>query len=220
MADPVTLMVLGRIVERSFIAAGGLLALWFGYRLFSIISTDRSRAELEGAGFALKAERIGPGIFFALFGACLLGYALSTQISITSSIDVRDLVAAGEDEPRQAAPQALAMSISGFSPSQTAEAPPAIVAVNTLAGIADRQGEGSTSLTGQDYRNFLRSIPALESIRRAYIDPIFGVGAFDTAMAIQAQCADNQPSCQAYLQDPQNAERHTRILDILSATLP
>ena len=77
MSDPLTWAIVGRIVERSLIVIGGILAIWFGFRLFDKISKENSTARLEGAGITFEADRMGPGVFFR----CSVHYCWATHYS-------------------------------------------------------------------------------------------------------------------------------------------
>jgi hypothetical protein len=82
---PVDLAVLNRIL----ITLSGALAIFLGYRLFFVVPLDR---DSKGA-FRIKdiAEvslvRVGPGVFFAFFGAALLAYSLHQQMQFEATIE-------------------------------------------------------------------------------------------------------------------------------------
>ena len=60
-----------------------MLCLFLGYRLFVAYAADVTKAEITGKGFKFKAERVGPGIFFAAFGAAVLVYSLISPVHIS-----------------------------------------------------------------------------------------------------------------------------------------
>jgi hypothetical protein len=70
-----------RMAERLVIVAGGILALFFGYRLFTIanLSSDSS-AKVKAKVIEISATKIGPGIFFAAFGTYILWSAMTQPI--------------------------------------------------------------------------------------------------------------------------------------------
>ncbi|HEX5321929.1 MAG TPA: hypothetical protein VFW46_22425 [Stellaceae bacterium] len=77
-------VILSRSVERGLLVLVGGLAIYLGYHLFVVIpGHDRSegRIRLPG-GVSIFLTRIGPGVFFALFGCALVGYAISRPVDL------------------------------------------------------------------------------------------------------------------------------------------
>ncbi|MCP4318034.1 MAG: hypothetical protein GY789_18935 [Hyphomicrobiales bacterium] len=73
----------------------GLMAVFLGYRLFIELPLRRegeSKLDLPG-GVSIMLSRIGPGIFFALFGAGMIIYSIMKPIEIT---DIAEQVATAE----------------------------------------------------------------------------------------------------------------------------
>jgi hypothetical protein len=62
---------------------GGFFA-WLGYRLFlDVTSKQTSSGEFKlPSGVAVHLTRVGPGIFFALFGAAVVCYSLYSRVTI------------------------------------------------------------------------------------------------------------------------------------------
>jgi hypothetical protein len=80
--DPITL----RAVERILAIAIGGLSILLGYRLFLAIPEQR-----DGSGtfrlpwnISVGLARVGPGVFFALFGAAVVGYSLHGAVHIVA----------------------------------------------------------------------------------------------------------------------------------------
>lgn len=64
-------------LERLAITALGGLAIWLGYKLFFLILESNSIIEAQASGgYKLKLSKIGPGIFFCLFGTLLVGFSI------------------------------------------------------------------------------------------------------------------------------------------------
>jgi hypothetical protein len=88
--DPQSLVIVLRMVERILgVAIGGLL-IYFGYRLFLDLRGKRGREAGSGdftlaGGNKLKLSKVGPGVFFALFGAGLIVYSLTRSVSLTTT---------------------------------------------------------------------------------------------------------------------------------------
>jgi hypothetical protein len=77
------IVVVMRSLEKIAAVAGGILAVWIGYKLFSLVP-HRAEGEAKIAfpgGFSLFATRVGPGVFFALFGTGLIAYTVTSPVS-------------------------------------------------------------------------------------------------------------------------------------------
>ncbi len=81
--ENMVLAIIVRAVERLLVVAIGGLAIYFGYRLFlSMPSRDRSTGKLElPGGTSIMLSRVGPGVFFALFGAVVIGLSFHYNVS-------------------------------------------------------------------------------------------------------------------------------------------
>src|SRR5262245_60510624 len=72
-----------RMIERIIISLGGILSVYLGYKLFYIatVKTD-SGGSFKSALFSASFTKVGPGVFFALFGAYVMATSITTQIDI------------------------------------------------------------------------------------------------------------------------------------------
>lgn len=80
--DAVGTLHLSRTIERILIVLFGGLSIVLGWNLFRAGVVADQRADLEGASFTVRLIRVGPGVFFALFGAGILVMAMSTVIEV------------------------------------------------------------------------------------------------------------------------------------------
>lgn len=83
------MVIIFRMVERILgVLIGGVL-IYFGYRLFLSLAgkggRDHAAGEFSFAGNKIKLSRVGPGVFFALFGAGLIVFSLVKPVSLTVS---------------------------------------------------------------------------------------------------------------------------------------
>jgi hypothetical protein len=72
-----------RGVERLLIAGAGLFLAYMGYRLF-LQMPDKSDAQgrvILPGNISVYVSRVGPGVFFALFGTVLLGVLARMQVT-------------------------------------------------------------------------------------------------------------------------------------------
>jgi hypothetical protein len=78
-------VVLTRATERILLVLVGALAIYLGYLLFRNIPNAPRTARGEGkielpGGVSIFLTRIGPGVFFALFGIAVVGYSVTKPI--------------------------------------------------------------------------------------------------------------------------------------------
>jgi hypothetical protein len=70
-----------RMIERLAIVAGGIVAIYLGYRLFVIANLpSESGAKLKVKAVEITVTKIGPGIFFAALGSYILWTAMTQPI--------------------------------------------------------------------------------------------------------------------------------------------
>lgn len=66
-------LILFRAIERLAVVASGLLLIYFGYRLFlALPAVHGSDGKLEMPSTSVTVSKVGPGVFFAVFGTFLL----------------------------------------------------------------------------------------------------------------------------------------------------
>ena len=113
-------VILSRSTERVLLVLVGALAICLGYRLFVVIPAhERSegRIRLPG-GVSIFLTRIGPGVFFALFGCALIGFAVSRPVDLTVPAD---LAAAGPAAVRYTGFGETVAAAAGAGPIADAE---------------------------------------------------------------------------------------------------
>jgi len=80
--------------ERILIVLFGGLSLFFGWNLFRVGVMQEQRAEFKNGDVSVTLQKVGPGIFFALFGSCILVVAMSN--TFRDSEETRSLENGGE----------------------------------------------------------------------------------------------------------------------------
>ena len=106
-------------MERVLLVLAGALAIYLGYRLFlAIPAADRSegRISLPG-GVSIFLTRIGPGVFFALFGCALIGYSVGQPIDVTVPVGLAATRSADAGEAMQPSRGALPRFRRGQAPN-------------------------------------------------------------------------------------------------------
>jgi hypothetical protein len=79
------------VFYRVLIVIGGILSIYFGYRLFYIDKQTQGDLQIKkGENYELRLRDVAPGVFFALFGALVLGFSLLNGLTFKSG-DVPDL---------------------------------------------------------------------------------------------------------------------------------
>ncbi len=81
--------VILRCIERILVVCFSGLAIYLGYRLFSQIPdrTDAKGKVVLPGGISIYITRVGPGMFFALFGLIVLSLSLHYSVKIQKDVD-------------------------------------------------------------------------------------------------------------------------------------
>src|SRR5438132_11648139 len=97
--DPQSMVIAFRMIERILgVLIGGFL-IYLGYRLFLGLSAKRGREGGSGdftfaGGNKIKLSKVGPGVFFALFGAGLIVFSIMRPVSLSVSSPAANPLAA------------------------------------------------------------------------------------------------------------------------------
>lgn len=116
-------VVLTRASERMLLVLVGALAIYLGYNLFlRMPNAVRGKHDGEGkielpGGVSIFLTRVGPGIFFALFGIAVIGYSVTRPVNL--------------DFP---APTTTVASAGGLHFSGIAQSEPAKIPVQAVVG--------------------------------------------------------------------------------------
>jgi hypothetical protein len=99
--DSVDAMLLMRMVERLLGLLSGALCVVLGYRLFINLpeKTDSAGKVVLPGGVSIWLSRVGPGIFFALFGAAIVAYSFASTVRVTNE---QNAPRASSDTPGEA----------------------------------------------------------------------------------------------------------------------
>jgi hypothetical protein len=110
-------VTLARAAERLMLVLAGMLAIYLGYRLFTQIpSADKSEGRLKlPGGISIYLTRVGPGVFFALFGCGIIGYSVTRPFDLKIPAEIAAV--------RPGAAEAAAgrsIQLTGFGPALAA----------------------------------------------------------------------------------------------------
>jgi hypothetical protein len=135
--DPLLAVIYTRAAERIIAVLAGILAIWVGYRLFALVpdrKEGQGKLSLPG-GFEFIASRIGPGIFFALFGAGLIAYSVTKPVSFSQPAEV--LADAGSGPVGQSVTFSSIGQRGGTGPGGPAALPRGSLPRETVIGTLD-----------------------------------------------------------------------------------
>ena len=93
--DDITFLT--RMGERLLGVLIGGMSVFLGYRLFAKLpdKTDSAGKLILPGGISIFLSRVGPGVFFALFGAAIVATAFSRGVETTSRVSVATTDASG-----------------------------------------------------------------------------------------------------------------------------
>jgi hypothetical protein len=85
--DPLILTIVIRGIERLLVVLAGGLAIYLGYRLFiAMPNAERGSGKVNlPGGVSIFLSRVGPGVFFSLFGAIVIGLSLQFGVSFNDA---------------------------------------------------------------------------------------------------------------------------------------
>lgn len=85
--DPLILTIVTRALERLLVVLAGGLSIYLGYRLFiAMPNAERGSGKVSlPGGVSIFLSRVGPGVFFSLFGAVVIGLSLQFGVSFNDA---------------------------------------------------------------------------------------------------------------------------------------
>ncbi len=104
-----------RSIERILVVCFSGISIYLGYRLFSQIpeKTDTEGKIILPGGISIYMSRVGPGVFFALFGLIVLALSLYFSVSIKNTPGgPKILVASANQSAGATSPETIYRGIS------------------------------------------------------------------------------------------------------------
>ena len=155
-----------RFVERLLAVALGGLAVYLGYRLFSLVpqSKDSEGRVTLANDFSIVVSRVGPGVFFALFG--IFAIILSLYQGISYEVQTNN-----DDRPLE---KSVGYHGAGPSPTQNendARHDARMLLRREIAFLNSLPGFLTPDLPVQDESEFKR---AIARIKVALMKPVWG----------------------------------------------
>lgn len=158
-------VVLTRAAERLLLVLVGAMAVYLGYNLFRQMPNARrgkgadqgeGKIELPG-GVSIFLTRIGPGVFFALFGFAVIGYSVTRPIQLNLPA------------PSATATGVSASSGGGVSYSGVGQRDPGPVARAPSASIAGPEPEIVVAKLNGAYQEAQKRLNTVEAIELAQV---------------------------------------------------
>jgi hypothetical protein len=122
--DNSQIVLWGRTIERLLTVGFSGLSIVLGWSLFKARLLKDQTAEFTSKSWTLRLERVGPGIFFALFGVLGLLYAQMHPLHLT-----------GDDKARSSAESRGGIEVNYSGPGRD-DARNELRAINTIDSIA------------------------------------------------------------------------------------
>ncbi|MDX2440288.1 MAG: hypothetical protein QNK40_07010 [Desulfobacterales bacterium] len=69
--------------ERILIVAAATICILLGYKLFKIVSQQESEGKFKLGNLSVTLTKVGPGVFFSLFGAYVLFHSVTHPLIMT-----------------------------------------------------------------------------------------------------------------------------------------
>ena len=111
MVDALLLM---RMVERLFGLLAGGLCVVLGYQLFIRLpeKADSSGKVVLPGGISIWLSRVGPGIFFALFGSAIVAYSFASTVKVSDELTAMPVRASASGPTGAAATVATTQAVT------------------------------------------------------------------------------------------------------------
>ena len=148
--------ILWRGLERLIAMAIGALSIALGYHLFRIGVVDGQEGVIEKGGFKLHLVKVGPGVFFSLFGAMLVGYVAYAQLELREVEESVDRIQGSEDTA--GARRRREIEIIGYFSARVDKLREFVPATNSLREIAADLNENLRSSVSADVRDLLNRL--------------------------------------------------------------
>ena len=98
-----SIIMWGRVIERMFIVLFSGVSLVLGWHLFIKGVIPDQEAEGGFGDWKITLRRVGPGVFFALFGSIIFAFSLSHPLEIgKDSVTISNLPGPGGNDPTKA----------------------------------------------------------------------------------------------------------------------
>ena len=144
-------------VERLVAMAIGALSIALGYHLFRVGVVGDQEGIFEKGDFKLHLVRVGPGVFFSLFGAVLVGYVAYVQVELREVVEFVDTKQKPASVPAEPI-QRRTIEVVGYSPGRVGELRRLIPATNSLRDIVKELNSSLRPSASKGVRDLLNRL--------------------------------------------------------------
>lgn len=157
------IFALGRVIERLVICTFAGISLALGWNLFRVGVVTQQSADLSAKGWRVNLKRVGPGVFFALFGSAVLALSLHSPLSLPLR-PATDSVSGSQDGKKDEPTATYAHE------TDPEVAKSWVASINTVEYIATREKLGSQA----EQQAMARAKMTLAQLRDALVIRQFG----------------------------------------------
>jgi len=210
-----------RALERIMATGVGGLSIYLGYYLFKLGVVEAQSAEFENGNFKLRLIKVGPGVFFSLFGAALIAYVTYQhpkleQIATTAQGFAVESSAANDGTAEPGSGQSGApftvRTYAGFSSGTAEELGKFVPAINTLRETSSKLFQRLSPEADEETRALLNALTQAAGSLNAYKDlAIFNF----VPSAVHDACRDEQ----AVMPEGYNRDTCKKLRELEESTL-
>jgi hypothetical protein len=183
-------LIVFRGIERLLIIIFSGLSLVLGWHLFKIGILSEQKSEIKAGDVFIRLQKVGPGVFFALFGVAVFIYALSSPVNFEFLNHV---------EPKPGTDKTPHLDGKGSYFSQDQEKYLVLSkSINTIKIIYDTTAP--PNISNSDKRLLNAAIANLEKERDLWIATLYGM----KLLSLWKEKGDE------YLISPENVDQNTR----------
>jgi hypothetical protein len=175
------LLILSRAVDRLLVDVFAGISLVLGWNLFRAGITRNQTAEFSKGGWAVKLQRVGPGVLFAFFGIACLSISIIRPLRYDSTgpvvVPATKVLSASVETGPAATPNAVirvAWSNSAEAALRDAMLEDQVKAINTLGRVLP--ATRLQKLTVVEQTGLSRSQGILDRLKRQLLTERFGDG--------------------------------------------
>jgi hypothetical protein len=165
-------MIWGRILERLLIVSFSGISLILGWSLFKIRLLKDQTAEFSIKDWRIRLERVGPGVFFALFGIAGLISSAAHPLSIASGLSEKPS-APGMTASQKGPASAAGLDIN-YAGSAIDSAADEVRAINTIEQFGASFSAPHAN-TGEK-EAMARAVSVLDARKKVLLQAEFGPG--------------------------------------------
>lgn len=168
-----------RSVERILVTLSGALCLFLGYRLFDH-ATELGNLKAEWSDrVKLQIQRVGPGVFFALFGTAILIFVMSSSVDLTTLAPVPQEVAkTGDKHPTAKAPVVTNIHFGGPIAAALSNKKKSANLAWALEYVESHVKSGVRPATPDDLKTFNDAITLVDGLKGNFVDSALGKGSY------------------------------------------